>query len=74
MKSGQCPKCQNQTVYKSKSGVAYYRKNTFYVFTSAMTMPTSTEDYVCTTCGYVETYITDHGKLNEVAQKWEQVL
>jgi hypothetical protein len=45
----------------------------FYVFTSAFSMPTPTEDYVCTTCGYFESYIADQGKLNEVAQKWEKV-
>jgi hypothetical protein len=38
-----------------------------------MAMPTSTEGYVCTTCGYFETYIAEQGKLNEVAQKWEKV-
>jgi predicted nucleic-acid-binding Zn-ribbon protein len=73
MKSGQCPKCKNQMVYKSKSGIGYRKRDTFYVFTSAMVMPTPTEDYVCTTCGYFETYIADQGKLNEVAQKWEKV-
>ena len=73
MKSGRCPKCKNQTVYKSKSGIGYRKRDAFYVFTSAMTMPTPTEDYVCTTCGYFETYIADQGKLNEVAQKWEKV-
>ena len=73
MKSGTCPKCKNQTVYKSKSGIGYRRKNAFYVFTSTLTMPTPTEDYVCTACGYFETYIADQGKLNEVAQKWEKV-
>jgi hypothetical protein len=31
-----------------------------------LTMPTPMEDYVCTTCGYLETYIADQGKLNEV--------
>lgn len=73
MKSGTCPKCNNQSVYKAKSGITYAKKNTFYVFTSMMTMHTPTEDYVCTACGYFETYIADQAKLSEVAQKWEKV-
>jgi hypothetical protein len=73
MKSGQCPKCKNQTVYKSASGIGYGKRGSFYAFTSALNMPTPVEDYVCTTCGYFESYITDRGKLDEVGQKWEQV-
>ena len=36
-------------------------------------MKVEIDRYHCMTCGYFERYITDRGKLDEVAQKWEKV-
>jgi hypothetical protein len=30
------------------------------------------DNYVCTDCGYVESYISDMGKLVEISQKWDK--
>jgi hypothetical protein len=29
------------------------------------------DNYVCTSCGYVESYIGDLEKLTEISQKWD---
>ena len=29
-------------------------------------------NYVCTDCGYVESYISDMDKLVEISQKWDK--
>ena len=73
MKSGQCPKCNNMTVYKKTEGVGFGGGDKIYVYTSAMTRAVPPEDYVCTTCGYFERYISDREKLDSVAQNWEKV-
>jgi hypothetical protein len=59
-------------VWCSSAGEAGGGRGAFYAFTSVMTMPTPTEDYVCTTCGFFDTYIPDQGKLDEVAKKWKK--
>ena len=73
MKSGQCPKCNNATVYKKSEGIAFGDGRNIKVYTSAVTIPVPAEDYVCATCGYFERYITDEDKLGSVAQNWEKV-
>lgn len=74
MKTGQCPKCNNQTVYKkTENGISYGSAKGVYVYTSAVTMPSGSEDYICTTCGYFERYIIDREKLDAVAKKWDKV-
>ena len=43
------------------------------VFTSFMTSPSGIDVYVCTNCGYFETYIADGKKLADVAKNWSPV-
>ena len=31
------------------------------------------DNYVCTACGLVESYIADQAKLEEIAQRWDRV-
>jgi len=73
MKSGQCPKCNNPTVYKKTEGIAFGDGRNIKVYTSAVTMPVPTEDYVCTTCGYFERYVMDKEKLQAVTETWEKI-
>jgi len=73
MKSGQCPKCNTTTVYKKSEGIAFGDGRNIKVYTSAVTIPVPSEDYVCTNCGYFERYIMDRDKLDSVAQNWENV-
>lgn len=39
------------------------------VFTESADLTT----YVCTACGYVESYISDRKKLRVIAEKWDRV-
>ena len=63
MKNGKCPKCNSSNVYY---------KN--YALDKVMVDGKSTEyvNYVCTDCGYFETYITDKYALSKIAARAEK--
>ena len=71
MKSGICPKCQSKSVY-SGAGIVL-KKGPFgsNAVPISLTSIAALDNYVCTDCGYVESYIADTDKLDEVASKWE---
>jgi len=71
MRNGKCPKCGSNNVFTKKDGIG--TGDGFYVRTSFMVSPSTINDYICTDCGYVERYIDDKKKLEEVAQKWQKV-
>ena len=57
MKSGVCPKCDSSNVYFKEyalDNVTLDGKSVPYV------------DYICTNCGYFETYITDKDALGKI--------
>lgn len=69
MKSGKCPKCDSSSIYFKEyalDNVTLDGKNVAYV------------DYVCTDCGYFETYITDKNALSKIPLKakfnWNNIL
>lgn len=64
MKNGTCPKCNSQSVYfktYALDKVTLDGKGVEYV------------DYVCTDCGYFETYIADKDALNKIPVKAEKL-
>lgn len=61
MKSGICPKCSSHEVW-CKTNLGHRSALLVTMFTSLRLM-----DYVCTDCGYVESYIRS-GDLEEVKQ------
>lgn len=71
MKSGTCPKCQSDEVY-SGAGIVL-KKGPFgsNAVPISLTSIAALDNYVCTTCGYVERYIADAEKLAEITDKWE---
>jgi DNA-directed RNA polymerase subunit RPC12/RpoP len=76
MKNGICPKCNSKTVYTMRKGISFASDTFFYVrIPSAMVSKslTDVDDYICTTCGYFETYIEDRAKLDAVAKGWKKV-
>lgn len=77
MKKGKCIKCGSVTVYTRVSGVTYCNSGLgVEIDTGGWSAKDSSVDtYLCTTCGYFENYITDHGVLAEVARNkdWQQV-
>ena len=73
MKQGKCPKCSSTEIYcgsalKPKSGP--FGSNSIPV---SLTSIAALDNYVCTQCGYVESYIPDPTKLKEISIKWPKV-
>lgn len=73
MKQGKCPKCSSNEVYcgsdlKLKNGP--FGSNSIPV---SLTSIAALDNYVCTQCGYVESYISDSSKLKEISIRWPKV-
>ena len=63
MKNGKCPKCDSSNVYFKEYALDVVNldgRQTPYV------------NYVCTDCGYFETYITDKNALSKIPVKAEK--
>ncbi len=73
MKTGICPKC---TATKVFSGASVALKKGPFGSNSipiGLTSIAALDNYVCISCGYVESYISDLGKLTEISRKWDNV-
>ncbi len=76
MKNGTCPKCNSKTVHTMRKGISFGTSSGFYVRISsefASKSLTQVDDYICTACGYFETYLEDRAKLDAVAKDWKKV-
>jgi len=73
LKTGICPKCTSPEVF-SGAGIAL-KKGPFgsNAIPIGLTSITALDNYVCTSCGYVESYISDLGKLITISRKWDNV-
>ena len=70
MKQGKCPKCGSEEIYVGidvlpKSGP--FGSNAIPI--SIMSIA-ALDNYVCTDCGYLERYIAESEKQEEIAKKW----
>ena len=70
MRGGVCPKCGHATVHsgrdipvKSSSG------NTIPI---DFKHHAALDNYVCVTCGYVESYISDKNLLKKIEEQWPE--
>ena len=73
LKSGTCPKCASKKVY---SGASIPLKKGPFGSNSipiSLTSVAALDNYVCSACGYVESYVSDGERLGEIAQKWVHV-
>jgi len=73
VKSGKCPKCSSTEVFRGselqpKSGP--FGSNSIPV---SLTSIAALDNYVCTQCGYVESYIAEQSKLKEIYIRWPKV-
>ncbi len=77
MKDGKCPKCKSNSVYTKQHGISFkYGGSDFLVMLSKDWAPKSIKEvdhYLCTSCGYMETYVEDKAKLEQVAKDWKKV-
>lgn len=73
MKDGKCPRCGATNIYSCcdlplKAGP--FSSNCIPI---SLTSMAPLDNYVCTACGLVESYIADEKKLKEIAKRWESV-
>ena len=73
MRSGICPKCNTPTVYHKRGGIGFGGGDGVYVYTSWATRASEADHYICTNCGFFETYVANEKKLAEVTSAWEKV-
>lgn len=73
MKSGTCPKCASKAVF---SGASIPLKKGPFGSNSipiSLTSVAALDNYVCSDCGYVESYVSHSERLAEIAEKWVHV-
>jgi predicted nucleic-acid-binding Zn-ribbon protein len=73
MQNGSCPKCRSTKVHAGtdisfKRGA--YGSNTIPITAWSVV---ALVNYVCVQCGYVESYVADPAKRQEIADKWPRV-
>jgi len=76
MLNGICPKCGSGEVYSganvpNKKG--YYGMNSIPIKGRFSPSLAALDNYVCIRCGYVESYISDGQKREEIAKNWSKV-
>lgn len=70
IRSGICPKCGHATVYSGRDIAA--KANIGNTIPISFKHNAALDNYVCTTCGYVESYITDPDALKRIEQQWPE--
>ncbi|MBC8393301.1 MAG: hypothetical protein H8E17_12140 [Deltaproteobacteria bacterium] len=73
MREGKCPKCGSDEIYAGidvapKSGPFASNSIPIGLFSIA-----ALDNYVCTQCGYLESYIADSEKLEGISRKWRKI-
>ncbi len=73
MKNGTCPKCGSESIYCGdkiplKNGP--FGSNSIPVSILSMA---ALDNYVCTDCGYIESYIAEKDKLKEIVESWRSL-
>ena len=73
MKNGTCPKCGSESVY---CGDKLPLKNGPFGSNSipiSIISIAALDNYVCTDCGYLESYIAEKDKLKEITEGWRNL-
>lgn len=71
MKNGVCPRCHAREVYSS-ANIRYKTGNSSTIPLSFLrSIPL--DNYVCTNCGYVESYVADQDMLSRVRDIWTRI-
>ncbi len=72
MKDGLCPKCGAQTVYRRKFIWPGYGISSIQV-KEEMSQTLPLDNYICTSCGYVELYLEDASAMIYITDHWDGV-
>ena len=73
MKSGTCPKCHSSEVYCGSNvplKAGPFGSNAVPIHLASIA---ALDNYVCIACGYVERYIDQANKLEEIGRRWDKV-
>lgn len=73
MKNGTCPKCGSESVY---CGDKLPLKNGPFGSNSipiSIISIAALDNYVCTDCGYLESYIAEKDKIKEITEGWRNL-
>ncbi len=74
MKSGLCPKCGSTDIrsgeFLAEQGGGYTGNRIPVAIASFFNSAAWLDNYACTRCGCVESYIADPKKLAEIAERW----
>ena len=75
MQDGLCPKCNTRTVYTHQGvlGVNGSKWEVGLRMPKAWLSTSPLQVYICTTCGYVETYLADRSKVSDITKHWQRV-
>lgn len=68
MTSGKCPKCKSNKVYK-RSFPGGYRSALVLAIDSDIRL----KDYICISCGYVESYLENLDKIDKIKKQCSYV-
>ena len=69
MKNGICPKCDFKEVYR----LGKRRTTGISTMNISSVSRALLYNYVCTRCGYVESYVTDRKDLERIVKKGEKI-
>jgi predicted nucleic-acid-binding Zn-ribbon protein len=73
LKTGICPKCNSHEVF-SGAGIALkkgpFGSNSIPI---GLTSMAALDNFVCSGCGYVESYVSDPDKQTEISRKWDKI-
>lgn len=73
MKTGQCPKCESLEIYTAENGIYIPKLLGTFIRTGPSNAGSTTQDYICANCGYIERFVIDNDKLKEITKTWKRV-
>mgnify|MGYP000140308704 FL=1 len=73
MKNGKCPKCGSDAVYCGDEIPLIAGPFGSTSIPVSLVSIASLDNYVCADCGYLERYLAEKDKLEEISAKWRLV-
>jgi hypothetical protein len=71
MKNGTCPNCDSSEIYAGAN--LTFKEGRYNVIPISLRTAAPLDNYVCVECGYVESYIGDRARLEQIKKKWSKV-
>ena len=68
MTQGKCPKCDSDEIYVKRERL----NEGISTLCISIWKDTILTNYVCISCGYVESYVTEKKALEQIKKKWDK--